>query len=77
VEGAYKQFNHSRCKCAGMRWKSPGLLNVLALRVPDGTESLRNVGRAMDSRSRHRHHLQNEGTSLCYIECELFDNSSM
>ena len=77
MEGAYKQVIHSRFKCAGMRWKPPVLLNVLALRIPDGTESPRNVGRAMDLRSRRRHHLEDEGTPLCYIECELFDNSSM
>jgi hypothetical protein len=33
VEGACKHVIHSRFKRAGMRWKSPGFLNVLALRL--------------------------------------------
>lgn len=33
VEGACKHVIQSRFKRAGMRWKSPGFLNVLALRM--------------------------------------------
>jgi len=33
VEGACKHVMHSRFKRAGMRWKPPGFLNVLALRL--------------------------------------------
>jgi hypothetical protein len=33
VEGACKHVIHSRFKRAGMRWKQPGFLNVLALRI--------------------------------------------
>jgi hypothetical protein len=33
VEGAGKQVIHRRCKRAGLRWKPPGVLNVLALRM--------------------------------------------
>jgi hypothetical protein len=33
VEGACKHVIQSRFKRAGMRWKSPGFLNVLALRI--------------------------------------------
>jgi hypothetical protein len=33
VEGAYKPIMPSRFKRAGMRWKPPGVLNVLALRL--------------------------------------------
>jgi hypothetical protein len=33
VEGACKHVIHSRFKRAGMRWKQPGFLNVLALRL--------------------------------------------
>ena len=33
VEGACKHVIHSRFKRAGMRWKQPGFLTVLALRL--------------------------------------------
>jgi len=33
VEGVCKHVMHSRFKRAGMRWKQPGFLNVLALRI--------------------------------------------
>jgi hypothetical protein len=33
VKGACKHVIHSRFKHAGMRWKQPGFLNVLALRI--------------------------------------------
>ena len=33
VEGACKPIVHSRFKRAGMRWKPPGFLHVLALRI--------------------------------------------
>ena len=33
VEGACKHVIQSRFKRAGMRWKSPGFLNVLAVRI--------------------------------------------
>ena len=33
VEGACKHVLQSRFKRAGMRWKQPGFLNVLALRI--------------------------------------------
>jgi hypothetical protein len=33
VEGACKHVIQSRFKRAGMRWKPPGFLNVLALRI--------------------------------------------
>jgi hypothetical protein len=33
VEGACKHVMQSRFKRAGMRWKQPGFLNVLALRI--------------------------------------------
>jgi hypothetical protein len=36
VEGGCKPVIHSRCKRAGMRWKPPGFLNVLALRLARG-----------------------------------------
>ncbi|MBI3327685.1 MAG: hypothetical protein HYZ81_13420 [Nitrospinae bacterium] len=33
VDGARKPVIQTRCKRAGMRWKQPGFLNVLALRI--------------------------------------------
>ena len=33
VEGACKHVIQSRCKRAGMRWKQPGFLNILTLRL--------------------------------------------
>jgi hypothetical protein len=62
VEGACRHIIQSRFQRTGMLWKPPGFLNVLALCAPDSTDPPRNVGRAADSRSRHRHHPQNEGT---------------
>ena len=39
VEGAYKHVIQSRFKRAGMRWKQPGFLNVLALRMAQLNET--------------------------------------
>jgi hypothetical protein len=40
VEGACKHVIHSRFNRAGMRWKQPGFLNVLALRLAHLNETL-------------------------------------
>jgi hypothetical protein len=77
VEGVCKHIIQSRFQRTGMLWKLPGVLNVLALRLARLNRPPRHAGLAADSRSRHRHHPQNEGTPPCYIECELFDNSSV
>jgi hypothetical protein len=40
MEGACKHVMQARCKRAGMRWKMPGLLRVLALRLARVNETL-------------------------------------
>jgi hypothetical protein len=62
VEGACRHIIQSRFQRTGMLWKPPGFLQVLAVRLARINRPPKNVGLAADSRSRHRHHLQNEGT---------------